>query len=156
MGVGPERSGRSRNAMLLYLTNLAAIVFSAGLMLLFTGFRPVELSGRRALRVRLTITLGAVLAVALPLTLHTRSTLADLQLQREVTDSVAEWDETVRIMEADADEVDGTAHVELLLIGEGDARPVWQLAELIAERHGGPVELRVLYQADQVFVVSTR
>jgi uncharacterized hydrophobic protein (TIGR00271 family) len=43
-GLGAE----SRNAFLLFVTNLAAIVFAASVMLLVAGFRPQHTSSRRA------------------------------------------------------------------------------------------------------------
>jgi uncharacterized hydrophobic protein (TIGR00271 family) len=146
--------GDAWNAMLLYLTNLAAIILSAGIVLFVSGFRPREEAGRRALRVRLAITLGAVILVAIPLYLHTRSVVDDLRLQRAVVEAVVQWDDEVRIVENNADVVHGRAHIELLIVGRGEPRPVWQLAELIRDLYGGQVELRVLYQRDELFVVS--
>ena len=142
------------NALLLYLTNLAAIIFSAGIVLFLSGFRPHEESGRAVLRVRLAITLGAVALVAIPLYLHTQSVIDDLRLQRAVVEAVEQWDDEVRIVENDSVVSGGQAHVELLVVGRGEPRPVWQLAELIRDRYGGQVELRLLYQTDLLFVVS--
>ncbi len=152
LGLGSE----ARNAFLLYLTNLAAIVFSAGIVLLFTGFRPRPEAGRRALHTRLTITLAAVAAVAIPLSLHTRSAVADLRLERTVVQAVNAWDNDIRIVELDAS-VDGDlADVDLLVAGRGSPPPAWALADAIRDRFGGPVELRVLYQRDEQFSVSAR
>jgi len=150
LGLGND----ARNAMLLYLTNLAAIILSAGIVLFLSGFRPHKESGKRALRVRLAVTLGAVILVAIPLYLHTRSVVADLRLQRAVVEAVAQWDDEVRIVENEADVVDGRAQIELLVVGRGEPRPVWQLAELIRDLYGGQVELRVFYQRDELFIVS--
>ena len=58
LGLGTD----ARNAFLLFLTNLAAIIFSAGVALALTGFRPNQFQGNRALRTRMVIT---VLTVAL-------------------------------------------------------------------------------------------
>ncbi|NOX28562.1 MAG: DUF389 domain-containing protein, partial [Actinobacteria bacterium] len=150
LGLGVD----ARNAMLLYLTNLAAIILSAGIVLFFSGFRPHAVRGKRALRLRLAVTLGAVALVTVPLYLHTQSVITDLRLQRSVVEAVSQWDDDVRIVENDADVIDGRAHIELLIVGRGEPRPVWQLAELIRDLYGGQVELRVLYQRDQLFVVS--
>lgn len=143
------------NALLLYLTNLAAIVFSAGLVLLLSGFRP-HATGTGALRKRLAFTLLAVLIVAIPLYRHTRSVIRDLRLESAVVRSVEAWDPDARIVEVNADVADGEAVVELLIVSRGDPEPVWELAERIRARFGGPVELEVLYQGDEFYSVSAR
>ena len=149
-------SGDARNAFLLFLTNLAAIVFAAGVALVLTGFRPNQFGGARALRARLAITLVMVVAVAIPLTFHTRTTLDDLELRRAVTDAVSAWDSEVRILDLVADSYDGRADVELLIVGRGDPRPAWQLAEEIQDRFDAAVDLRLLYQRDELYSVSVR
>ena len=146
----------ARNALLLFVTNLAAIVFAAGVMLLFSGFRPEVRTSRFVLRRRLAVTLVLVMLVAIPLTLHTQSVLRDQRLQNAVVRSVEAWDDDVRIVESVADVAGDVATVELLLVGRSEPRPVLLLAEEIRSRFGGPVDLRVLYQGDRLFVVSAR
>jgi len=146
----------SRNAFLLYLTNLAAIVFSAGVALLLSGFRPHGEVRRGVLRKRLLITLLAVLLVAFPLFRHTRSVIRDLRLRSAVVESVEVWDPDARIVEIEADVAKGEADIELVIVSRGEPEPVWALAERIRERFGGPVSLSVLYQGDQHFVVVAR
>ena len=142
------------NAFLLYLTNLAAIVFSASVMLILSGFRPDD--RRRSLARRLIVTVVAVIAVAVPLTLHTRSTIEDTSLRRAVRSSIEEWDATVRVIEVTADAAGGKATVELLVAGPNEPKPVWELAAEIERRFGGPVDLDLLYQRDELFTVSVR
>jgi uncharacterized hydrophobic protein (TIGR00271 family) len=149
-------STEARNALLLFVTNLAAIVFAAGIVLLFSGFRPEVRTSRGVLRARLALTLILVLLVAIPLTLHTQSVLSDQRLQNAVVRSVEAWDSDVRIVENESDVVGDRADVQLLLVGRGQPRPVWALAEEIRRRFGGPVDLRVLYQGNESFVVSAR
>jgi len=149
-------SSDSRNAFLLYLTNLAAIIFAAALVLLASGFRPHDRAGKKAVRVRLSTTLIAVIIVAIPLSLHTRSVIRDLRLNSAVVGAVEEWDPDIEILDQEADVIDGRAEVNLLVVGRGDPRPVFQLAEGISERFDGPVNLRVRYQSNELFVVSTR
>lgn len=145
---------QAANAFLLYLTNLAAIVFAASVMLILAGFRPAEAGG--SLARRLVITLTAVLVVAIPLSLHTQSAIRDASLNRSVANAIVAWDDTVRVVEIDADVADARASVELLLAGPNEARPAWELASEIEERFDGPVDLRLLYQRDELFVVSVR
>lgn len=146
----------SRNALLLFVTNLAAITFAAGIVLILSGFRPVVRTSRGVLRRRVAVTLVLVLLVAIPLFLHTRSVLQDQQLQNAVIRSVEAWDDEVRVVEVTSDVAAGRATIELLLVGRGDPEPMWELAEQIRSRFGGPVDLRVLYQGNESFVVSVR
>ncbi|HUS42371.1 MAG TPA: DUF389 domain-containing protein [Ilumatobacteraceae bacterium] len=146
----------ARNAFLLFITNLAAIIFSAGVALAVTGFRPNQFGGRRALRTRMAITVLTVALVAIPLSFHTRTTLEDLRLRRAVSEAVTAWDSEVTIVELDADAYDGRASVEILIAGRGDPLPAWQLAEEIQDRFDAAVDLRLLYQRDELYTVSVR
>ncbi len=147
---------QAANAFLLYLTNLAAIVFSASVMLILTGFRPAAVRGRHSLTRRLVVTLVAVVAVAIPLTVHTRSTIRDASLRHSVTSAVAEWDDSVRVVDLDARLSGDRASVRLSVSGPNEPRPAWQLASGIERRFRGPVDLRLLYQRDRLFEVSVR
>ncbi|MEM8747938.1 MAG: DUF389 domain-containing protein, partial [Actinomycetota bacterium] len=91
----------SANALLLFATNLAAIVFAAAIVLLWSGLRPRVERGRRSVGIRLLVTLGFVAAIAFPLTLHTRQTVRDRDLNRDVLAAIAEWDADVRVVELD-------------------------------------------------------
>ncbi len=94
--------------------------------------------------------------MAFPLTLHTRSTIEDGSLRRSVADSIVEWDDTVRVIDLAA-EVDGEmATVELLVAGPNEPKPAWRLASGIERRFGGAVDLRLLYQRNELFAVSVR
>lgn len=151
VGLGREAA----NAFLLFLTNLAAIVFAASVMLIASGFRP-SATGRGSLTRRLAITLLAVVVVAIPLTLHTRAVIRQTTLVRSVSSSVVAWDGSVRVVELDA-RVDGSrAVVELLVSGPDEPQPAWKLASEIERRWHGPVDLTLLYQRDSRFEVSVR
>lgn len=149
-------SEQAGNAMLLYLTNLAAIVFAASVMLLLAGFRPDSGGTRRGLSSRLAVTAVVVAAIAIPLTTHTQSAVRDVALRRSVTRAVADWDDSVEIVELDAEVTGGLATVALLVSGPNSPRPAWELAEAVERRFDGPVDLRLLYEQDQLFEVSVR
>ena len=158
VGITAEMGFRaeSGNALLLYLTNLAAIIFSVSIMLIASGFRPSEQTGRRPLYSRLAVTIAAVAVVAVPLSVHTRNSLRDADLRNAVNDAILEWDDAVRIVELDATATADRATVGLLAAGPNTAPPAWKLAQLIGDRHGTPVDLRLQYQEDELFEVSTR
>lgn len=148
---------QAANAFLLYVTNLAAIIFAASLMFVASGFRPTTAprAGTSLLR-RVSITGVAVLAVAVPLSLHTAATIEETSLRRSVTDSLVAWDDTVSVVELSADVAGGRADVDLLVSGPNAPRPAWRLARDIEERFDGPVDLRLRYQRDRLFTVSVR
>jgi uncharacterized hydrophobic protein (TIGR00271 family) len=143
------------NAFLLFLTNLAAIVFAASVMLILSGFRP-RAAGAGSLARRLVVTLVAVIVVAVPLTVHTRATIRDASLRRSVNEAVADWDGSVRVVDLVADVQHGGASVELLVSGPNAPRPAWKLAAGIERRFAGPVDLRLRYQRNDQFLVSVR
>jgi uncharacterized membrane protein len=136
------------------VTNLAAIIFAASVMLILAGFRP-EGHGRSVSR-RLVITLVAVVVVAIPLTLHTRTTIRDASLRHSVANAIVDWDDSVRVVDLDADVGAGHATVDLLVSGPNEPRPAWMLATEIERRFNGPVELVLQYQQVGRFEVSVR
>ena len=151
-GARPEAG----NAMLLFLTNLAAIVFAASAMLVLSGFRPRQRISRRRLVTRVTVTTLAVAAVAIPLALHTRATLQDASLRSVTARAVEDWDDSVRIVEMDAIVDEGVAEVELLVSGPQQPDRVWALADAIRAEFGDAVDLELRYQQDLRFTVSSR
>jgi len=151
-----DRPTDAWNAMLLFLTNLAAIVFSASIMLLISGFRPRVRVSRRVLTTRILITLTAVTVVAIPLTLHTRASLEDSQLNLVVAQSVSSWDPSAQVVSLTAQIRGGVAHVQLLVTGPNDPDEIWQIAESIHDKTGHPVEMDMRYQQDDRFRVTAR
>lgn len=145
----------AQGALLLYGTNLAAIVFAASLMLILSGFKP-ERGGRQTLSVRLLGTGAMLVLVAIPLSFHTRAVYEDNDLRSSVVRAIPDWDDTVKATSIEADVVDGIAQVEIQMVGPNDPLPSWRLAEAISERFGGTVELVVRYDQIQQFEVSTR
>jgi uncharacterized membrane protein len=144
------------NAFLLYLTNLAAIVFSASIMLIVAGFRPRVRVSRRVLLRRLAVTVAAVTAVAVPLALHTRDAVEDSRLVRTVSAVVADWDQQARVGSVTAVVRGGTAKVEMTISGPNEPNDVWRIADAIRDRSGYDVDLDLRYQHDDRFQVTAR
>jgi uncharacterized hydrophobic protein (TIGR00271 family) len=138
-------------ALLLFLTNLVAIIFAAALMLIAAGFRPRQGTSRGSLRVRVAVTLVGVVLVAIPLSLHTRSRVHELTLRHDVVDSIATWDPTVDVTSLTTELVGGTAEVKLAITSAGVPSPPQQLAEEISRRSGYPVTLRLSTDHQEVF-----
>ena len=150
------RSTDAWNAMLLFLTNLAAIIFSASVMLLLAGFRPRVRQSRRRLATRLAVTLTAVVVVAVPLGVHTQIKLEDSRLNLVVAEVVEEWDPSAQVVDLNAKLDDGRASVELLMSGPNEPDQIWTLAEEIRDRTGRVVEMDVRYQQNARFQVTAR
>ncbi len=150
------RSTDALNALLLFLTNLAAIVFSASIMLLVSGFRPHVRVSHRMLAMRMAITLSAVTAVAIPLALHSRTSLENSRLNLVVAQVVADWDQTAQVVSLDAKITDGVNQVEMVVTGPNDPDQAWTLAEQIRNRTGRPVQMDLRYQQDARFQVTAR
>jgi len=146
----------ARNAMLLYLTNLAAITFAAAVMLLLAGFRPHHDQAGMMLARRLVVTALTVVAVAVPLTVHTLVVVDERQLEQAVRDATEVWDPEARIVNLFAESTGDGAVVELLVSGASEPQPTWLLARQIHERFDAPVELRLRYQIDQSSVSIVR
>ena len=142
-------------ALLLYATNLAAIIFVAALMFVLSGFRP-DARAALALPLRLAATGVFVALVAVPLSLHTRAVLIENQLRSSVVKSIPQWDNTTQATSVRAVVNDGVAEVELQVVGPNDPLPAWRLAEAISEEFGGPVELTLRYDQIRQFEVSRR
>jgi hypothetical protein len=87
----------------------------------------------------------AVAAVAVPLTLHTRSVLEDDALRDQVADAVTDWDPSVVVEELVTDRRGDRASVSLVVRGPNDPVPTWRLADSLSERWGGPMDLDVLH-----------
>ena len=144
------------NALLLYLTNLAAIVFSASVMLILAGFRPHRENTALTFALRIVVTVGTVLAVAVPLTLHTRSTLENRELRSDVAASVAEWDTRARILELRTSFDEEAAVVSVLVSGPSAPDEIWRLAQDLQERIDRPLELELRYDQTVEFRIDVR
>lgn len=135
----------ARGAMLLYLTNLAAIVLAAGLALLVSGFAPSLGDATERARVRrgLAIAGVAVLLVAIPLGVYTARVVADQRLAQRVSDAIEAWDPSVSVVSVDVDTAPAVDRVVVVVEGEVPAEPAWRLAEVVSAAHGGPMVVEV-------------
>ena len=149
IGAAEEAQG----AMLLYLTNLVAIVLSAIVVMLASGFIPPELrlEGLRSARIGLIVSLFLLILIAVPLTLHTLDVVRDLAFARAVARQVTVWDPNSTIVELRADAKDDRGgEVDLVVATtSSSAPPAWQLADLIAEDTGKVVAVSVRYRLEE-------
>lgn len=131
-------------AFLLFATNLAAIVFTASLVLLGLGARPVSRRAGRDLAIGLTASLGLVVAVTIPLSIHTDEVLRSRGLAAAVRDAVPGWDPAVELLDLDVDVRDEPVRVELQVRSTGEVADPAPLAEVGAATWGGTVVVDVV------------
>jgi len=139
----------ARGALLLYTTNLIAIVLSAAVVMMASGFVPeqVRAIAKGKFRLRLLPWAVALLAVAVPLALHTRSVIQDEAFTRSVAISVAEWDPRATILEMQTDFSSKRSTVDVTVATTSDSRrPAWELARLIADTQGVDVDVDISFQ----------
>lgn len=137
----------SEGALLLFTTNLVAIVLSAIVVMVLSGFVPTNrrFSVSRSARIGLVVSLVLLVVIAVPLTLHTLDVLRDQRFGGDVASAVAEWDRNTEILELSAD-VSGTERgtVELVVATtSAEIPPVWRLVEAIAAESGYVVDLEI-------------
>lgn len=141
----------ARGALLLFTTNLVAIVLSAMIVMLVSGFVPsdVRILVRGRLRIGFLVAALATAGVAIPLTLHTVDVIRDQGFTREVIAAIREWDPSGRIVELEADVSETSASVNLVVASSRAPVPAWRLAELLASGREVPVDVDVQYRLEQ-------
>jgi uncharacterized hydrophobic protein (TIGR00271 family) len=141
LGLGTLANG----ALLLFATNLAAIVLAGAVMIAAAGFRPRAAAGT-TVRIGFAAAVLLVVAVAVPLAIHTRGALADSRANQAVNDAIPQWDPEVRVVTLHVDDIGSTVQIDLVVSSPSDPVSIWQLARSLRERLGKPVsiELRVL------------
>ena len=134
-------------AALLFVTNLVAIVLSAAVVFLLTGFVPWGLARRRRHRIAVGVltTLAAVGIVAYPLQRESRAVLAKAQGEQAVGQAIADWlGETGLEVTGESVDVTGARLVVTVdVVGPKPPPPASTLARLVAERNHRHVELTV-------------
>lgn len=140
----------AQGALLLYVTNMVAIILSAMVMMLLSGFVPPEVRrvARGSVRAGLATAVLAVTLVAIPLTAHTVDVLTDQRFARQVIDEVGMWDPSARVVTLVAQLEGSRASVDLVLASSQAARPAWQLAARLAPVAGTPVDVVVQYRLE--------
>ena len=148
-GIGQSRFDISGGALVLFLTNLGAIVLVGALVFLLMGFRPARAERGATVRQAFMIAGLAIVGLSIPLGLSTVRSLRvgriEYQIERLLVragdDTRADVrDVTVR-REGDEVVVDAVVHY----YGELDAGSVDRFRRRLEDRVGLPVRLRVSY-----------
>jgi uncharacterized hydrophobic protein (TIGR00271 family) len=141
-------------ALLLFATNLLAILLVGSVVFLLTGVVPVRILAARREWVRSVTTLVAILTVLVVAVLGTASDqlLAQAFDQREVERAVATWigDRSLEIRQLDV----GSAEVEVRLSGGDQPGPPEDLATLLRSELGRDVRVVVRWVPEERYVVE--
>jgi len=144
-------------ALLLYTTNLIAIVLSASIVMFVSGFIPdyIRQIARGKIGLRLLPWGLALLIIAVPLTLHTRDVLRNEAFVRNVTNEVEKWDPQAALIDIDASLTGDRGTVLMTIATTADRQPAWKLARSITMAHGIEVDLAINYQQETTDAAST-
>ncbi|MEN8113499.1 MAG: TIGR00341 family protein [Actinomycetota bacterium] len=144
-------------ALLLYTTNLVAIVLSASVVMMVSGFVPdhIRQLAKGKIGMRLLPWGIALLAIMIPLGVHSRSVVADEMLTRQISDAVEDWDPQAMIVHLDTDRSGDHATVKITVATTADHEPAWKLADRITNSSGITVDLDVNYQQEAQDGAST-
>ena len=82
--------------------------------------------------------------------IHTRGAIVDSQAHRTVSNAIPDWDPLVRVVSLGVDDTETGVSVELVVTSPSDPVSVWQLARLLRERLGKPVQVQLRVQLEQV------
>ena len=146
VGMFLERGAHSDavGALLLYTTNLTAIVFAAAVTYLLSGFSPFSLLARSLRQVQwgLAAALIGVVAVLIPLGLNGWQVVSDARDEARARSAVLLWLGEDSPLEIFRLEVRGD-EVQITLAGPEEPPDAEPLAADLVERLGEPLELRV-------------
>jgi uncharacterized hydrophobic protein (TIGR00271 family) len=126
------RADLASGALLLFATNLVAIVLAGIVVLLWCGFVPARLiqRGRVAVWGGTTATLALLIVVGVPLTIRTVEAAENAEANRAVTEAVIAWLATQPEMELTDLSVRGTA-VRVDVTGPGEPAEVTGLTRQV-------------------------
>ena len=144
-GVGEDEL--AMGALLLFVTNLLAIVLAAGITFALAGF-----GAYRSARVRTEgVMVGAIIIsllviIAIPLALNAVQTYGLSDRNRTAADVVGEWDPSLGIDRLVVDPTRDPTRVTIELSGQLTEENPSVLATMLAERLGDEVELAVSFR----------
>ena len=142
-------SAEARGALLLYLTNLGAIIVSAMALLFTSGFAPRDRRQGTRLPVRagFAVTLLILVAVAVPLAKQTFTVVEERNFRQAVLQTIDRWDPNSGSVDLTT-ELTGARGAVSLIVSTTKPEPASRLAALIHERTGRPVSVHVEYRLD--------
>ena len=147
-----DRSDLARGAMLLFLTNFAAIALAAGITFALAGF----IAPRKRIRqqsLAIVMAVAAVLVMAVPLATNTRTKLQRSIFTADAAREVAQWDSTLRVEQIQVDPKQSPKRITIVVTGTELSKNPDELAAALAEARGERIEMELVY-IPQISVVA--
>ena len=139
-----NETGLALGALLLFGTNLTAIILAASVVLLLTGFAPRALLERNFSLIRRGVILSvvAVLIVAVPLGVHSQRVIVEARDRHAVERAVDRWLGDDGDFDVVSVTIDGN-DVEVNVVGPQEPPRVILLNEMVAEHLGSDATVNV-------------
>jgi uncharacterized hydrophobic protein (TIGR00271 family) len=149
--------GLATGAMLLYVTNLIAIVLSAAVVMMLSGFVSDEIREIRKGKLGISLLPWAValVVVAVPLAIHTNAVIEEEAFAREVAAAIVDWDPQATVLKINTEFAEPRSAVDVTVATLGDGRPAWELARRIAVVTGLAVDVEIQFQTARTDAAST-
>ena len=133
-------------ALLLFMTNLIAIVFSAGLVFVAAGFGAYrDEHGRKQAKIASIAVAIGVVVISIPLLAHSWQRVEEGQAAVAVAEGVTEWDPTMTLDGVLIDHSKEPVVVTITVAGRGSAPDATVLASRLAERWDRAVDVDVVF-----------
>ena len=147
-----DRNDLARGALLLFLTNFAAIALAAGVTFALAGFVPPrERLRQRALGLAAAVVF--VLAMAVPLASNTATKLQRSNFTVEAARAFEAWDSELRLEEVQVDPKQTPRRVTIIVTGTELSGDPDELAATLAETRGERIEMELVF-IPQVSVIA--
>ena len=142
--IGVGEPGLAWGSLLLFVTNLVAIVLAASLVLVAAGFAAFrDLDGARSATLAARIVWVGLLVVAIPLAFASWDRYQENVTRADIIRAVQTWATDLKVRSVDIDRSVEPVLVEVTVVGPEEPPPPGRLAELAAEDLKSPVLLEV-------------
>ncbi len=136
--------GEASGALLLFLTNLVAMILAGASVFVLVGFTPFFRLQERIREIRIsigTVAIGAIIVV-IPLMISGQSLIQDATTEDITETAIAEWLGEKEDFDIVSVKVDGS-DIEILLAGPSDPPPVNKLGNILDKELNSPFNLNV-------------
>ena len=157
MTLGLGETQLAAGALLLFSTNLVAIILAGGIVFTLAGFAAYrDQGGERRARIVAFILFGTVILFALPLGSHGLQQFQNGRLQAEVMEATRTWAPDLELQSVELDNDGDRLLVEVMLTGSYEPPPAPGLANALAGEFGRPVTVDVVFvQVDRAVSDAT-
>jgi uncharacterized hydrophobic protein (TIGR00271 family) len=144
--IGLGEFGLAWGALLLFATNLVAIVLAAGLVLLAAGLAAFrDLEGARSATLATRLVWMGLLVVAIPLAFQSWERYQESVTRADIFRAAENWSADLKVRSVEIDRSTEPVLVEVTVVGPDEPPSPVRLAELAAEDLQRPVQLEVTW-----------